>query len=106
MQRVTWFSIGIFLTLCGSVWGEAPPALPTSPEQWVNSSPLSATALRGKAVFFWFFEEECPSDRQQVPRDRGPEAGQGTTPTDHWGIALRRLVIRLAGQSRRSLVRS
>jgi len=38
---------------------EAPP-LPTDPERWMNSSPLSYEGLRGKGVVLWYFEETCP----------------------------------------------
>lgn len=37
-----------------------PPKLPTNPDQWLNSSPLTYEGLRGKAVVFWYFEETCP----------------------------------------------
>lgn len=34
-------------------------ALPTAPEYWLNSPPLSSDILRGKGVVMWFFEEQC-----------------------------------------------
>ena len=34
--------------------------LPTNPAQWINSPPLTQEMLAGKAVVFWFFEEQCP----------------------------------------------
>lgn len=40
-------------------------ALPDSPQQWINSGPLSVEQLRGKAVFLWFFEEDCPRCREK-----------------------------------------
>jgi thiol-disulfide isomerase/thioredoxin len=37
------------------------PTLPTAAEQWANSSPLTYEGMKGKAVVFWYFEEQCPS---------------------------------------------
>lgn len=37
------------------------------PPVWVNSDPISAESLRGKAVFLYFFEETCPSCRARWP---------------------------------------
>src|SRR5262249_32742713 len=37
------------------------------PSVWVNSDPISAESLRGKAVFLYFFEETCPSCRARWP---------------------------------------
>ncbi len=37
------------------------------PLVWVNSEPISAESLRGKAVFLYFFEETCPSCRTRWP---------------------------------------
>lgn len=39
---------------------QADPELPADPGAWVNSRPLSLDALEGKAVVFYFFEEQCP----------------------------------------------
>jgi thiol-disulfide isomerase/thioredoxin len=46
--------------------GQVPP-FPSDPGAWINSTPLSAEALRGKGVFVWFFEETCPSCREKWP---------------------------------------
>ena len=43
-----------------SATAERPP-LPTAPEQWANSSPLTYEGMQGKAVVFWYFEEGCPT---------------------------------------------
>lgn len=43
------------------------PALPRNPAQWVNSTPLSYEQLRGKAIYFVFFEESCPRCRAAWP---------------------------------------
>jgi thiol-disulfide isomerase/thioredoxin len=37
------------------------------PSVWVNSEPISAESLRGKAVFLYFFEESCPNCRARWP---------------------------------------
>jgi thiol-disulfide isomerase/thioredoxin len=36
-----------------------PFTLPTAPENWLNSPPLSSETLQGKGVVLWFFEEQC-----------------------------------------------
>ena len=54
-----------------TTWGltlpSEPPPLPSDPEQWINSSPLSYEGLRGKGVVFWYFEETCPSCARRWP---------------------------------------
>jgi peroxiredoxin len=45
----------------------AAPQLPESPLQWINSRPLSLDALKGKAVVFYFFEEQCPKCVEKWP---------------------------------------
>jgi thiol-disulfide isomerase/thioredoxin len=40
---------------------------PSDPNQWSNSGPLTAEALRGKGAFLWFFEESCPKCRGKWP---------------------------------------
>ena len=42
--------------------------LPSSPDQWLNSTPLSRKDLEGKAIILYFFEEQCPSCRGKWPR--------------------------------------
>ncbi len=32
--------------------------LPTNPQQWINSPPLTAPMLKGKAAVLWFYEEQ------------------------------------------------
>jgi thiol-disulfide isomerase/thioredoxin len=46
---------------------DAPPEFPQSPEQWINSAPLSTESLKGKAVVLYYFEETCPSCRGMWP---------------------------------------
>lgn len=41
--------------------------LPSEPAAWINSQPYSLESLKGKAVFFYFFEEQCPKCRGQWP---------------------------------------
>lgn len=43
-----------------SATAERPP-LPADADQWANSSPLTYDGMKGKAVVFWYFEEQCPS---------------------------------------------
>jgi len=38
------------------------------PTTWVNSEPITAESLRGKGVFLWFFEENCPNCRARWPK--------------------------------------
>jgi thiol-disulfide isomerase/thioredoxin len=42
--------------------------LPSDPSMWLNSPPLTTTALKGKGVVLWFFEETCPTCRGKWPR--------------------------------------
>jgi thiol-disulfide isomerase/thioredoxin len=39
---------------------DVPPMLPTDPDQWINSGPLTYDGMRGKAAVLWYFEETCP----------------------------------------------
>lgn len=48
-------------------FSEAAPRLPENPSQWINSRPLSLEALKGKAVVFYFFEEQCPRCIEKWP---------------------------------------
>lgn len=41
--------------------------LPWNPAQWINSGPISAESLKGKAAVLWFFEEDCPRCRERWP---------------------------------------
>jgi len=43
------------------------PEFPQSPQQWINSAPLSTEALKGKAVVLYYFEETCPTCRGKWP---------------------------------------
>lgn len=59
---VAWLAnhAGVALAQLPSATAER-PVLPTSAEQWANSSPLTYEGMQGKAVVFWYFEEQCPS---------------------------------------------
>ncbi len=46
---------------------EAAELLPRDPAAWLNSAPLTADSLKGKAAFLWFFEEQCPKCRGKWP---------------------------------------
>ncbi|TWU59395.1 Thiol-disulfide oxidoreductase ResA [Rubripirellula tenax] len=41
--------------------------LPSDPRAWINSSPISVDAMRGKAIVLYFFEEGCPRCREKWP---------------------------------------
>ena len=47
--------------------GKPEIALPANPQAWLNSPPLTAEALQGKAMVLWFFEEGCPRCREKWP---------------------------------------
>lgn len=44
------------------------PEFPSDPRAWINSSPLSREALKGKAALLWYFEEGCPRCREEWPK--------------------------------------
>jgi thiol-disulfide isomerase/thioredoxin len=46
---------------------ETADLLPRDPAAWLNSAPLTADSLQGKAAFLWFFEEQCPKCRGKWP---------------------------------------
>lgn len=50
-----------------AVGQESADLLPSDPSAWVNSLPLSAESLKGKAVVLWFYEENCPKCRGKWP---------------------------------------
>jgi hypothetical protein len=45
---------------CQSTLPTELPPMPSDPEQWINSAPLTYEAMRGKGVVLWYFEETCP----------------------------------------------
>ncbi len=40
---------------------------PQSPTQWIQGRPITLENLKGKGVFLWFFEEQCPNCRKKWP---------------------------------------
>ena len=38
------------------------------PAEWVGSAPFSADVLRGKAMFLYFYEEQCPKCKEAWPQ--------------------------------------
>ena len=46
---------------------ETADLLPSDAASWINSPPLSAATLKGKGVFLWFYEEQCPNCRAKWP---------------------------------------
>ncbi len=51
------------LTVAVAFAADDPPSLPTAPESWINTGPISLSALKGKGVVLYFYEESCPSCR-------------------------------------------
>lgn len=47
--------------------GRDVPTFPDAAAQWINSAPLSAEQLKGKAALLWYFEEDCPRCREKWP---------------------------------------
>jgi peroxiredoxin len=41
--------------------------LPDQPAAWVNSPPISLSALKGKSAVLWFYEEQCPNCKKKWP---------------------------------------
>lgn len=66
------FSGLVLAVICSTVQGitlpESPPELPSEPERWINSSPLTYDEIRGKGVVFWYFEETCPKCKRRWPK--------------------------------------
>ncbi len=62
-------AFGLLCSAAGAITlPENPPPLPSNPEQWINSSPLTYEQLAGKGVVFWYFEETCPKCRKAWPK--------------------------------------
>ena len=43
------------------------PEFPQDPAQWIHGRPISVENLKGKAVFLWYFSEQCPKCRAAWP---------------------------------------
>ena len=56
-KRFSGMAIGMAISLLSSVGFGLDVELPTSPDNWVNSAPLSNETLKGKGVYLVFFEE-------------------------------------------------
>lgn len=60
-----YFRIACITLTVLSLWWTPTPAsaqeLPTDPDRWINSPPLTKEMLAGKATVFYFFEETCPT---------------------------------------------
>lgn len=57
---------------CAIVAGQQPaagvkPNLPADSSAWINSGPITAETLAGKAALFYYFEETCPKCRARWP---------------------------------------
>ena len=62
---------GVFAAfwLASSAFAQASkaPEFPQDPAQWIHGRPISVENLKGKAVFLWYFEEQCPTCRGKWP---------------------------------------
>lgn len=68
------FAFYLFASVCAYLVlaGSGPVAaqtlnLPTDPAAWVNSGPITADMLKGKAAFVYYYEEGCPTCRGKWP---------------------------------------
>ena len=52
---------------CRPLWAVDTPEFPSSPANWINAPVLSLEGVKGKAVFLWYFEEECPKCKAKWP---------------------------------------
>jgi thiol-disulfide isomerase/thioredoxin len=43
------------------------PEFPQDPAQWINARPITLDKIKGKAVFLWYFSDECPVCRGKWP---------------------------------------
>lgn len=71
-QRLQRGALLTSLIVAGVAAGPAAAAdetfrLPDQPAAWVNSPPISLSALKGKAAVLWFFEEQCPNCKKKWP---------------------------------------
>jgi thiol-disulfide isomerase/thioredoxin len=62
-----WTVLAALISPHPSVGQEAGDLLPGDQTAWINSPPLSAESLKGKGVFLWFYEEQCPNCRAKWP---------------------------------------
>jgi hypothetical protein len=53
---------------CQSTLPTELPPLPSDPDQWINSAPLTYEAMRGKGIVLWYFEETCPKCAGKWPQ--------------------------------------
>jgi len=65
--RVWFGAILLGLILAGPATADDAPPLPSDPNAWINSGPLSVNGLKGKGIVLWFFEEDCPRCRARWP---------------------------------------
>jgi thiol-disulfide isomerase/thioredoxin len=72
LSAVQWkgwiFGLAIASLALGSPGARAGEPAVAFPTDWVGSPPLSAEALRGKAVLFYFYEEQCPGCKAKWPQ--------------------------------------
>ena len=57
----------VVLAASGAALAGETPEFPQNQAQWINGSPLSLEAVKGKVVFLWFFDADCPTCRGKWP---------------------------------------
>jgi peroxiredoxin len=64
-----WEVAAAWLLLAGTARaGDGAPDFPTDPSNWVNSAPVTVSALKGKAAVLLFYEGDCPQCRKAWPK--------------------------------------
>ncbi|MEZ6057185.1 MAG: TlpA disulfide reductase family protein [Planctomycetaceae bacterium] len=65
---VRWSVLSLFLVAISSasLFAVEPPELPTDPQLWIGSPPVTLKQLAGKGVVLTFFEEDCPKCRAEM----------------------------------------
>lgn len=67
ISRTLALAVAVLLLAKTAVAQTGSDALPSDPSQWINSAPITAEALKGKAAVLWYFEEDCPRCRAKWP---------------------------------------
>lgn len=60
--------VGLFaLSTAAYCQSSKAPDFPQDPAQWINARPVTLDNLKGKAVFLWYFSEQCPTCKGKWP---------------------------------------
>ncbi|HEY4263652.1 MAG TPA: redoxin domain-containing protein, partial [Schlesneria sp.] len=60
-------AIVAFAALMSDVLADPAPPFPTDPNSWLNAGPLSVSALKGKGIVLYYFEEDSQGIRKNWP---------------------------------------